>query len=86
MSYRGRIRNGVVVLDPPANLAEGSEVEVRPIGGDGDGQGNPRAGVPSGTATVFERYQDIIGIAEGLPADFATNHDHYIHGTPKRDE
>lgn len=25
------------------------------------------------------------GTAEGLPDDMAENHDHYIHGTPKRD-
>lgn len=24
------------------------------------------------------------GIMEGLPADFSENHDHYLHGTPKR--
>ena len=34
--------------------------------------------------TLYERYKDIIGIAEGLPEDFAMNHDHYIHGTPRR--
>jgi hypothetical protein len=24
------------------------------------------------------------GTVEGLPADYALNHDHYVHGTPKR--
>ena len=24
------------------------------------------------------------GIMEGFPPDFAKNHDHYLHGTPKR--
>ena len=24
------------------------------------------------------------GVIKGLPHDFALNHDHYIHGTPKR--
>ena len=27
---------------------------------------------------------EIAGTAEGLPSDFAVNHDHYLHGTPKR--
>jgi hypothetical protein len=27
---------------------------------------------------------EIAGTAQGLPADFARNHDHYVHGTPKR--
>ena len=24
------------------------------------------------------------GVAEGLPADMSENHDHYLHGVPKR--
>lgn len=27
---------------------------------------------------------EIAGTAEGLPADFAHNHDHYLHGAPRR--
>ena len=34
--------------------------------------------------TFFERYKGVIGKAKGLPRDFADNHDHYIHGVPKR--
>ena len=26
----------------------------------------------------------LAGTVEGLPADYALNHDHYIHGLPKR--
>lgn len=26
----------------------------------------------------------LAGAAKGLPADFAANHDHYLHGLPKR--
>ncbi len=26
----------------------------------------------------------LAGAVEGLPADYALNHDHYLHGTPKR--
>jgi hypothetical protein len=28
MSFKGKVKNGVVVLPPEANLAEGTEVEV----------------------------------------------------------
>ncbi len=31
-------------------------------------------------ATLLE----LAGTVEGLPPDFADEHDHYIHGTPKR--
>ena len=27
---------------------------------------------------------EIAGTAEGLPPDFAENHDHYLHGAPKQ--
>ena len=31
MTYRGRMKNGVIVLESPASLPEGSEVEVNPL-------------------------------------------------------
>lgn len=77
MTYRGRIRNGVVILDRPVSLPDGSEVEVRPV--DSGPPPRPSGPIPS----LYERYKDFIGIADGLPADLAENHDHYIHGAPK---
>ena len=72
MTYRGRVKNGVIVLDPAANLPEGAEVEVSPLA--------PEEQIP----TLYERLKDIIGIAEGLPADSSINHDHYLNGAPKK--
>lgn len=34
--------------------------------------------------TVWENLLDIAGTAEGQPEDMARQHDHYLHGTPKR--
>jgi hypothetical protein len=34
--------------------------------------------------TLAKRLKNVIGSVEGLPPDFAENHDHYIHGTPKK--
>ena len=31
-----------------------------------------------------EALQEVAGTAEGLPDDFAHNHDHYLHGAPER--
>ena len=72
MTLRGHIRNGSLIFEAPPALPEGTvvEVELRTIHDDESGP------------TLYERYRDIIGIAEGLPEDFSTNHDHYIHGTP----
>lgn len=72
MTYRGRVKNGVIVLDPPATLPEGVEVEVLPAQDDLSGP------------TWGDVLKDFIGKAKGLPADMARNHDHYIHGAPKR--
>ena len=72
MTYRGRVKNGVIVLEQPANLPEGAEVEVVPAG--------DAASLP----TLAERYKDFIGRIDGLPRDLAENHDHYIHGSRKR--
>jgi hypothetical protein len=38
----------------------------------------------SSTKTVWENLLEIAGTAKGLPDDYASEHDHYIHGTPKK--
>jgi len=77
MTYRGYVKNGAVVLDPPAELPEGAEVKVDVVGlpCDADEAEGP---------TLYEQYKDVIGIAEGLPSDLARNHDHYLHGQPRK--
>ncbi|MBM4040988.1 MAG: hypothetical protein FJ290_21010 [Planctomycetes bacterium] len=76
MTCRGYVRSGVVVLDEPADFREGDEVRVRLA---------RRSRTPGGgTPTLYEQLQDVIGIAEGLPSDLAENHDHYLHGRPKK--
>ena len=70
VSLTGHVQNGVVVFDEPITLPEGTAVEIA-------------ARTEPKQATHFERFQEIIGAAVGLPEDFAENHEHYIHGTPK---
>ena len=77
MTYRGHIENGTVVLDEPATLPEGAKVEVALL--DADERKNTGESIPS----LYERLESVIGIAEGLPPDFAANHDYYAHGRPK---
>ena len=78
MTLRGTIKNGGVVFDTPAPLPDGTAVEVRPV----EPVNQPESAEAG--PTLYERLADVIGIAEGLPKDMAENHDHYIHGTPKR--
>jgi len=88
MTHRGHVKNGVVVLDPPADLPEGAEVEVRLVERAAAAAAAAAATAAAAAAaegpTFYEQLQDVIGIAEGLPPDLAENHDHYIHGRPKK--
>jgi hypothetical protein len=72
MTYSGLVKNGVIVLDPPAKLPEGSKVEVSPA--------TDTAAEP----TWAEVFKDVIGRAEGLPSDSSNNHDHYLYDVPKK--
>ena len=72
MSVIGIVENGKVVLPPGAQLPSGTRVRVEPL--------------PSGEPgpSHAEVLKDYIGIFDDLPRDLARNHDHYIHGTPKK--
>jgi hypothetical protein len=79
MVYRGRVRNGVVVLEGPAKLEDGAEVTVRPV------RKAARASRKTKRLpTLYEQLKPFIGMANGLPRDMSVNHDHYLYGTPKR--
>lgn len=41
---------------------------------------SPAAG--AGGKTLGEALLEFAGVAEGLPADMAENHDHYLHARP----
>lgn len=69
MTYKGHIKNGVVVLDGSVNLPEGSEVLVQPI---------------DSPAPLGDLFRDVAGKGKDLPSDGSEQHDHYIYGTPKR--
>jgi hypothetical protein len=76
MTYRGIVKNGVIVLGETAALPEGTEVRVEPIA---RGENFPSEG-----PTLAEQFRDVIGTVPDLPSDMAENHDHYLHGAPKR--
>jgi len=70
MTYRGRVQNGVVVIEGGASPPEGAQVEISLVEQD------------EGLPALAERYKDMIGILEGLPPDASVNHDHYLYGAP----
>jgi hypothetical protein len=71
MSLVGHILNGVVVFDAPIALPDGTAVRVEPM----DASEPP---------SLLERLGDVVGKAEGLPADASQNVDHYLYGHPKK--
>ena len=77
MIYRGVVKNGIVILEDDVTLPEGIQVKVEPIE-----TGSP--GEEAEAPTLYERFKNIIGVVDDLPADMAKNHDHYLYGTPKQ--
>ncbi|MBN1489194.1 MAG: hypothetical protein JXA69_04690 [Phycisphaerae bacterium] len=71
MTYRGTVKNGVVVLGSDARIPDGTEVLVEPAGV------RPLMDL----ARLAEGFPD----DPDWPADGAKEHDHYLYGTPKRD-
>ena len=72
MSFEGHIENGVAVFDVPVSLPDGLKVRIVPV-----------ADAPAENAnrkTLAERFKNIIGAVDDLPADMAENHDKYLHG------
>ena len=69
MEYQGKVINGVVVLEDGKALPEGTTVKVRAV---------------DEPPTWGEVFKDVMGKAVGMPSDMARNHDHYLHGAPKR--
>lgn len=78
MECLGHVLNGKIVFDPPVLLPEGAKVRVVV-----DSPVSPRNDEKS---TLFDRLQHLDGVVPDLPSDFAAQHDHYIHGSPKRDD
>jgi hypothetical protein len=72
-TYTGQVLNGVIVLDEgmPA-LPEGTRVRVEPV--------DLKAAVQELSQILLE----FAGSGKELPPDLAEQHDHYLHGTPKR--
>jgi hypothetical protein len=72
MTVSGTVVNGVIVLDNGHALPEGTRVDVV---------------IPEraeARTTLGQRLLKLAGTAKDLPSDLADQHDHYLHGTPKR--
>ena len=72
MSFKGTVKNGVVVLPPNVKLPDGTEVEV--VANESRAADDPFV-------------QTVLKLAKPrphLPKDYALNHGHYVRGEPKK--
>jgi hypothetical protein len=72
MSFEGTFVNGTVVFENPPALPDGTVVEV-----------SVKAPAEEPKPTLLGLMK-LAGVIKDMPADFAAEHDHYIHGTPRR--
>ena len=79
MTYQGHIENGAIVLEKAPLYPNGTTVVVEVVSVKA-----PSLSEEKELGTLYDRWQSFIGIAEGLPEDFAENHDHYAHGRPRQ--
>jgi hypothetical protein len=70
MSITATVENDTIRLPPGIHVPDGTPARVilETVGG----------------KTLAERYASLIGITDALPEDMAENHDHYLHGAPKK--
>ena len=80
MTIEGHIENGQIVLNQPVALPEGMKVRVELL----DRESSTASPANPPAVTQFDHYSSVIGAIDDLPGDFAAQHDHYIHGTPKK--
>jgi hypothetical protein len=76
MTIAGTVKNGVVVLDNAPPLADGTRVQVLLSE---SAAFSTTDGVPT-----LRGLLKFAGTVNDLPPDMAEQHDHYIHGTPKK--
>jgi hypothetical protein len=71
MTYRGRVKNGVVVLESGVRLREGMDVRVEPV--------EKAEGAADESQQVCQLRDGLLsfsGVIKDGPSDLAQNHDH----------
>ncbi len=81
MNYKGIVQNGVIEVEGGVRLPEGAAVQIELAV-------EEPAAKQDGEPTIWQKLAELGRWAEtiptDLPEDLAANHDHYLHGTPKR--
>jgi hypothetical protein len=87
MPYEGTVQNGMVVLHGSLSLPDGTVVAIVPMPSPPT-EPESRELARREEQTVWQKLTELGRWAEtqptDLPSDLAVNHDHYLHGLPKR--
>jgi len=75
VSITAIVQNNTIKL--PVDVPDGTRVEV--VLPDESGNGDMNS-----AGSFFDTVRELVGSIEG-PEDWAAEHDHYVHGTPKRE-
>jgi hypothetical protein len=89
MSIQGIVEGGVVVLANGCTIADGTAVAVFPLTGHHlEGEPMQLNFTVDSDMPIAERMRKLAEWCEtlptDLPSDLSANHDHYLHGTAKR--
>ena len=80
LKFEGVIRDGIIVPDEPTALKEGTRIKFEEVAP--EAEEDPEI---DDLPTFAESFGDLRGcLSPDTPADFASQHDHYRLGTPKR--
>ena len=71
MIAEGHVHNGLIVVDRGGPLPDGARVRIQ-------------VESVNGKSPIPDTLQAWVGQGVDLPDDLAINHDHYLHGQPKR--
>lgn len=72
MTLIGTVENGKIALPAGVELPAGTKVRIETL------EDRPNQDPLAETLKAF------VGVFNDLPGDLARNHDHYLHGTPKK--
>ena len=70
MSITAVIEQGLIKLPKDVPWASGTVVKIEPV--------------QEQSPTLLDAMKEFDGMAEDMPADLATNLDHYVHGHPRQ--
>lgn len=84
MTYQGTVQNGVILVEGGVALPEGVAVRIEVMEGVEGKSPSTQCTEPTigqKLAALARKYESL---PCDLPEDLAINHDHYLHGLPKR--